>query len=461
MTYLLQTLIIGLGLIIYLRKPKWFFFYWMSIIPIIFPLFCLGTMLLDREVFTACQNTLKDAGRNLFLLLFLIEYAKQRKIPVMGKVYHILFILMLYILIQGFILHPDVIYLWPELSELLSLLLPLVFMIMRPDMIPSPKFFFNYLFFIILIQILGVILNINGIHTYLTFYVPYDYLLGNGVSYFGEEGLAMGTFPDSGALSNFCSTILLFFSLEYFSRRDIQKIRFVAIAIVLFFLILCSGIRVSLTLSFFIIWVSSLFYIKKHSFLFLSATIVVILGYVLFLSVDIKSIEASEINDGMKRQVVGLAKAIQASESSETGTTGLSAYLIDNYFYNSPIIGNGLAHKGDFAYGNWGSVALTGFKADSRLALILVEYGIVGMAFYLAFFLSIVLYLGKLLAKHERKKLVICFVYYFLLTIVDPGFFDRFNFPLMYLFVLSVLDRKPIVNKIHLERNNNKMIYAE
>lgn len=419
--------------------------------PIVFPLFCLGTMLLDREVFMACQNALKDAGRNLFLLIFLIEYVKQRKIPVLGKVYHMMIVLTLYILIQGFILHPDVIYLWPELSELLSLLLPLAFMIMRLDMIPSSKSFFNFLYFIILIQILGVILNINGIHTYLTFYVPYDHLLGNGALYFGEEGLAMGTFPGSSVLSNFCSTILLFISLEYFSKQKTQNSRFVPLVIVILFLIISSGIRVSLALSFYIIWVSSLFYIKKHSFLFLSTTIVVILGYVLFLSVDIKSIEASEINDGMKRQVVGLAKAIQATEVSETGTTSLSTYLIDNYFDSSPIIGNGLAHKGEFAYGNWGSVTLPMFKADSRLALILVEYGIIGMAFYLAFFLSIVLYLGKLLAKHEHKKLVICFIYYFLLTIVDPGFFDRFNFPLMYLFVLSVLDKRPIVKKIILK----------
>ena len=138
---------------------------------------------------------------------------------------------------------------------------------------------------------------------------------------------------------------------------------------------------------------------------------------------------------------MGLARAVQASEATETGTTGLSAYLIDNYFDRSPVIGNALSYKGEYAYGNYGSVDLTCFKADARLALILVEYGIIGSILYFMFFFSITLFLCKKVAKNERKKLLLCFGFYFALTIVDPGFFDRFNYPLMFLYALCILNR--------------------
>lgn len=394
----------------------------------------------------ACQNVVSDAGRNLFLFIILLEYLKKRKIPLIGRAYHVLALLSLYILIQGLILHPDVISIWPELSALLSLILPLILMLMRPDMLPNPTSLFKFMGVLLLIQVIGALLNINGIHTYLTFYIPYDYLLDNGELYSGEEGLAMGTFPSPVFLSNFCTTLFLFVSLEYFSDKIIFRKQYFVVAIVIVFLVIVSGIRVSIVLYFLILWLCCLLYIKKHSVMLISITLIGLISYILLLSIDIKNLDSGEENAGILRQISGLAKAVQASETTETGTTGLTAYLIDNYFGRSPIIGNGLSYKGQYAYGNFRTVALTNFKADARLAFILVEYGIIGAFLFLLYFFSILLFLNTKVAKYEKKKLFICFCYYFILTIVDPGFFDRLNFPLMFLYALCVLDRNLVTN---------------
>lgn len=407
--------------------------------PVILPLYCLVTFVLDREVFMACQSAVRDAGRNMFLLIFVFEFFKKKKIPIIGKAYHFLAILCVYIVFQSFVLHPGVMTLWSDLSELLSLLLPLVVMVMRPDMLPSPQNMFKFIGIILILQVLGTLLNINGIQTYLTFYIPYDYVLGNGELYFGEEGLAMGTFPSPSYMSNFSATVFLFLSLEYFSKGEMHKRYYYMAAIIIAFLIICSGIRVSLVLYFSIFWICCLVYIKKHVPLLFSITLTAMFAYFALLSVDVKNMNDSEGNEGIVRQIKGLARAVQATETTETGTTGLSAYLFDNYFDRSPIIGNGLSYKGEYAYGNFGTVTLTNFKADSRLALIFVEYGIIGALIYFLFFFSIFVYINRRLASYERKKLLVCFCYYLILTSVDPGFFDRLCFPMLYVYALSVL----------------------
>ena len=446
MTTILSLFIIITGLLVYVIKPNWLFFYWISLYPVFFPIFCLASLIFDRETFLACQNMVSDAGRNLFFFIILLEYIKNRKFPFIGRTFHVLALLSLYILIQGLILHPDVISIWPELSALLSLILPLILMLMRPDMLPNPTSLFKFMGVLLLIQVIGALLNINGIHTYLTFYIPYDYLLDNGELYSGEEGLAMGTFPSPVFLSNFCTTLFLFVSLEYFSDKIIFRKQYFVVAIVIVFLVIVSGIRVSIVLYFLILWLCCLLYIKKHSVMLISITLIGLISYILLLSIDIKNLDSGEENAGILRQISGLAKAVQASETTETGTTGLTVYLIDNYFGRSPIIGNGLSYKGQYAYGNFRTVALTNFKADARLAFILVEYGIIGAFLFLLYFFSILLFLNTKVAKYEKKKLFICFCYYFILTIVDPGFFDRLNFPLMFLYALCVLDRNLVTN---------------
>ncbi len=145
---------------------------------------------------------------------------------------------------------------------------------------------------------------------------------------------------------------------------------------------------------------------------------------------------------GIDRQLNGLASFVQSDTDDDHSTVALSTYLLNNYFDRSPLLGSGLSYKGEFAYGNWGNCTLTLFRADARIAYMIVEYGIIGFLLYFTVFISIFIHLSKKIAKEDGVKLLFCFVYYILLTITEPGFFDRLCFPLLFVYVFCVLSPK-------------------
>lgn len=142
------------------------------------------------------------------------------------------------------------------------------------------------------------------------------------------------------------------------------------------------------------------------------------------------------------RQIEGLTSFLQAhtKKHGEDGSTvALSTYLFEKYFDKSPIIGNGYEYKGERAYGNYGVCVLEHFKADARLAFNIVEYGIVGFCLQILCIVSVFKLLSQYVAKKDRVKLWLVFCYFFILTLTEPGFFDRLCFPMTYMYVFGVL----------------------
>lgn len=278
-------------------------------------------------------------------------------------------------------------------------------------------------------------------YVYLTYYIPYEYELGTGEFFVREENLVMGSFTSFNKLGNFLTTIYLFVALEYFSKDRMPTFLFYSFSLVVFIIIILTGARMSLVLFGLSFIISNVLYWKRHKLMLVSTLGLIIVSYTFLLAFDIQYANTFTDNDGINRQLGGLAKFVQGMEEDEedTSTLSLSTYLIDNFFLNAPLMGNGLSYRGEFAYGNHGTVTLTNFINDSRLAYVLVEFGLIGFMVYAFYFGSIASFLTHRVERKERVKIKVAFLYFILLTIMEPGFFDRSNFPLVYVYALCVL----------------------
>lgn len=440
---LYTIIVVVIGLALYLLRPKWIIIYWLILFPIVFPLYNLITLNFDREVFYMMINQGHVGLRNLFIILFVIEWAKNKcQIPYKGMLFISIISIVIYIFFHNLIHHPGQFELWPVFSQLLSMILPLFFFILRRDLLPTITMLHCLIITILVLQILGIAVDLTGNHVYPTFYVPYIAVLENGTMYDDSlrEGLAMGTFPSSTILSNFLTTIYLFYSLEYFSGKNVSTKLYVSMTLIIAVMLLLSGIRVGLALFMFIIIACNVMYIHTHVKLFLFTLILSISGYLSLISYDVSS-GSDEGNEGLNRQLEGMAMFVQSKKTGDEdfSTFRLTPYLLENYFMEGPFIGNGASYKGEYAYGNSGSVTLQMFQADARLAYMVVEYGMIGIFLYFLYYNSIFKYLKSQVIKDERKKLSLCFLYFIILTVVDPGLFDRLNFPLIYIYALCVL----------------------
>ena len=194
--------------------------------------------------------------------------------------------------------------------------------------------------------------------------------------------------------------------------------------------------------------------------LFLLSALLVLFGILFLSQLDISSPQSITEYDGINRQVRGLASFVQSKKDKDDdhSTFRLTTYLLENYFLDGFLFGNGQENKGEFAYGNSGVVTLENFHNDALLAYIIVEYGLFGFCLYMFFFSSICSFLKSRVPKDERKKITVCFVAYFLITIVDAGLFDRLNFTLVFFYSLCILARNDMRNLVNMEK---KMIEYE
>ena len=164
------------------------------------------------------------------------------------------------------------------------------------------------------------------------------------------------------------------------------------------------------------------------------STIIILL---LFISV----IDFFSSSDGINRAIEGFNSIIEGSEKNNTSS--LSTYLYDNYFHLSPIIGNGLSWKGEYAYDS--IRPLIDFKADARLMYTLVEYGIVGTLLYFIYFYKLLWMQVRVRFKHLRFFVFFSFSYFSIMTFTEGGFFDYCNVAMVFVYI-SMLQLE-IINK--------------
>lgn len=444
----LNIILLILGLILYLKKINFIMLYWLSLFTLLLPICSLICKCITYDSFYALVNNIRELGRNLFALLVFIEILKKYRIPKLTYTYYSFFFLIAYLTISGIFINFSINALWGYLSEVLSLILPLIFMLLRKDAIPQISTLKKFIILVIVIQLIIAPLNLIGIYVFLPFYFPNIIISETGqVIESHDESLVMGTFSRYNMLANFLTTIYLFLALEYFSKKNISRFKFYSSSIIILLIILLTGAKISLALFAIIITLCSTIYIKNNFKICLLCWSSIIICIMFLLTFDYTT---TDNNAGIDRHLKGFAKYFQSDIDDENNSTiGLSTYLFKNYLDNDPLFGNRLSYKGEFAYGNLGMCTLTHFRADSRIAYTIIEVGLIGFILYLFFFGTIFMSLSSIIPTSERKKLIIIFIYFFILTITEGGFFDRWIFPLCYLYVLTILYNSNIHNRIY------------
>ena len=442
---LFQLSLLLLGVIIYLKKPQYIILYWLSFTPFAILFFSWKLNIYSREDLASLQYYITGLTRNFFGILIIIAICKLKKLPNIIHLIILFLIMAIFFALHSYMNVFDTSIVMENISEIAAIILPLYFFMIDRNAIPTQSKLLKYMCILLGIECVAAIINTQGIYLYKAFYTTaitstmqqrYDY----------ENSLISGTFPRYNMLANYISTIYVFFVLEFLSKKEKKQKFFIAGSIIMLAIITLSGAKASLFLSFFMLSLTLIIYGKKNVGLLILFSTISLIVFNFLLQYNYNADQQTEMFAGFFRQIQGFAAIAQKSQDGST--LSISEYLIKKYFFNNPFLGNGLAANGEYAYGFFAYVGLTAFKADARIAFILVEYGVIGFLLYTILFKFIYDILSKNLKKGAKTKLKICFLYFFILTITEPGFFDRVCFPMMYLYVFAFLKKTYNENNI-------------
>lgn len=431
-------IILLMGIILYYKKPLWVVFYWLMIPCVVLPLFTFLTFSVSKDVMTQMVNSTFVGTRNLFLVLLVLSFIKRGEFPKMYRLLLMLGIISLYFMFHSTIFLSGFGILWGNISEVVSQILPLLYFYNERKHLPSVNSLFKFIVVLLGIELFCVLLNSFGLYFYLSAYVPDFTVSETGRIVFDDESLISGTFTRYNAMANYITTIYLFVALEYFANKSITKKHFYFLSFVVGVIILLSGAKMSVAIWALTIIGGTMFFPKGNKSILVSSIVGFLLVFTFLKSFDFLGKDVSD-NEGLNRVVNGLASFVQSDKDDDQSTVGLSSYLLDNFLYDGFFLGNGLTKMGEMAYGNWGSCTLTHFRADARMAYNLVEFGIVGFVLYFIFFFSTCTTLNRRLKYKNKKKIWFCFLYFFILTVTEPGFFDRTCFPMLFLYLCVCL----------------------
>lgn len=424
----LYVVIIFIGICIYLKKPSLIMIYWLSLQPIIMPLylsiFSYGQSL-EKIYFSYSQP-----ASYLFLLLFVVSLINKNKD---GKlhVYTVLkpvLLLSIFLVIQGLYVYFHVPTIVAGVREILFLVLPLLLLILCPKMRPKRQQLINYLSLVTFLQVFFCLLSIVGFKVY------------NSVSDTGgfESTAIAGTFMRYNHMTNYLTTNFLVLTIARL-HEEVKSRTYIINAISVGTLVLFSGAKLSLVLYAGVLF-SYLFIHNKKNAIKIGAILIVLWGGVSFLGKTdaISQTESANVS-GLERNISGLAHFYQSMNDidGDDSTVGISTMLL-MYYFNNPIIGNGEAYKGDKAYNiDWMDKNV--LLADARFAYMLVEYGIIGVLLYFVLFYSIFKIIKRMLYQDNRIKLefVVVVGYYFIFTITESGLFDATLLSMLYIYAFS------------------------
>jgi hypothetical protein len=142
---------------------------------------------------------------------------------------------------------------------------------------------------------------------------------------------------------------------------------------------------------------------------------------------------------GLERNVIGIVNVSNSDDLSEGSTLEMSAYILFSH-YNSPLVGNGKGYRPEYYYGDPTDTYKNEFiyRTDARLAFMLVDYGIIGLLLF--FYLYATLFKGCYLYGEEKTKYLYvgAFVYFFLYSLTDNGFWDYVIFSVIFVYAFSL-----------------------
>lgn len=429
----LGLLIPLVGLLIYFIKPNYLFIFWMMVYPLLCPIFCLLGGFNDLD---SAQEFIYKVNGNIaylyILLIFILFVKKNKRLSKAKGILQTLGLLCVFFIFHSALTYFSGISLYLNIKGALYLILPMLLLIMDERVRPKLKHLYVTAIIILLFQVVFVYLNFMGIRAYVAWY-EYSMMFPEFMN------LATGTFLQSNSMSDYVATIILFFTLEYWGRKELPGWQYAIIIILGGLCMLGAGSRMPIALTAIVFCAIVFVYGRKHLLLFITIAAISFGG--LYWLGNYKGSELTK-NEGVNRIIDGMTSFVQAKKtnSDDESTVRLSEQLIDEYFMQSPIIGNGRANVFENAYPLPGDLDtnLT-FKSDARLAFMLVEYGVLGLSIYLMLYYNIFRYFRRRMPLSLRSAPYLAFFFFFVFSLTEGGLWDSTLFPYVYLYFFAII----------------------
>lgn len=428
MSYIIifYLLIFSIGFAVYIRKPRHFFMYWLSVPPFVVPLFFIlfNPSYVGEQTVETFYLGYRAPLSYLLIVITFLEYIRYKQL--MQKGYLIpFFALILFLIVQNLSKGFNAGSLIVNMREVLFLMMPTLALSVSPRLHPKQKNLIHFIIFFMSIQVFFCLLNTVGINLYSKY---------NYESTFADDYLC-GTFLRYNHLTNYLTTFFLFFSAAYFTNKSIPRFGYIGLTTIIGIIILLSGARISVVLFTLTIGLFLLFYRIKN-ILLLSVIAISLIYLVSSLSskYDVGTNNADQAT-GLERNVTGLIDLFE-SQDIEDNTLALSGYLLLTQF-KDPLMGNGYAYRNTNQYEFSEKITEITMQTDARMAFMIVEYGILGCLCFAFFFYGIIKCDRNQYDNKSRRLWTIIILYYVAFSLTETGMFDLIPFSMLSIYSFS------------------------
>ena len=431
MAYLLITVF---ALLIYAVKPSWLMLLWLITEPFLCPFLVLQANIVDFEEVQSFNWHIWGVYNRVFLVIIVYELiVRKARFPrnMLSSLIFPWFLLSVFLIIHNLITHLELKTIYENVVGALYTISPMAVMILNKEVRPKLKQVYFVVITIIIVQLIWLPLNMEGVFAYMS---RYQEIAINK----DEAFLTPGTFTRSNVLADFSSIVFLFIYLDFFSRKKISLIQFTLITVAVVILLFFAGSKLPILVTVYGLLVCSVLFSKKSVLIFSLIGIFCMTSY-WFLSTTKGNISE---NEGVNRVINGLSDIVQSKKQGkdDNSTFRLTGKLIDKYFWESPLFGNGYSYKGnDKAYPTDNSALdLVTIKADATFAYYLVEFGLIGLMLYLFYYFKIIQYAGGKVDRNARKVVFIIFTFFLLLSLTEGGLFNRENYLYIFMYLFGL-----------------------
>ena len=431
----MNLLLFIIALLVYIYRPSWLMLLWIVTMPLIAPLLVLRAGINDFDEVQQFLYHLMRTFNRLFVFIILYKVIVNRRTVPKGIIYFVspFLFLAIFLLFHDIIIQTSIELLYQNMMGALYCITAMILFMIDKETRPKLKSLFVVVLIVLLIQLLWLPLNMNGIFAYVSRYQEI-LTLNDG----GEASMMPGTFARSNVMADYVSIVYLFIFIDYFSRRQIPKWLFILISMCVCVLLVFAGSKLPVVCTIVSFLLCTVLFCKKGV---LVALIVSVLGFSVFSYLANTQEEVSEY-EGFNRIVNGLSDFTKAQKSGkeDTSTFSLTGMLIDKYFMESPLWGCGNSYKGnDDAYKvNYPVSDLTTIRADATFAYYLVEFGLIGLLLYLFYYYRIIRYACLLLPPELHRISFVIFVFFLLFSMTEGGIFINSNYPYIFMYIFGV-----------------------
>lgn len=417
-------------ILLYFIRPSWVLLLWLITTPLIAPVMVLFTGLNDFQDVQLYVWSIWGIYNRAYLLIILIElFIKGSKLK--GNLNVLIVpgaVLALYLTFHNLVTYPNFMSIIGQYIGIIYTIPPMIALMLNKRMWPSIKSIYIVVVVVYLFEILWIPLNANGIYAYAT---RYQELMQ------GELSLVCGTFTRSNMLADYVAITYFFIMLDYFTRKSTRLIWFVLISVLALVLLFSAGSKLPIVVTV-LGFMICIFLFRKEKISLVLASLAGLLGLLFILSTNTKEINTE--NEGLNRIVGELSSFIQARKNGDidNSTFSISGEVIERYFWNSPIIGNGYSYKyEDVADAYPVSFGKVDLKADATFAYYLAEYGILGTLFFMFFYYNVIKCACYIIPNHRKKIILAIFMFFLLFSATEGGLFNRPVYTYVYMFLFA------------------------